>query len=60
MNFDLVDIDESCHANGLSVLVFSVSFVKVLILDADFPASWILALEIEVVLRLYAQVIDST
>ena len=51
MNFDLVDINESC--------LISIS-VNVLILDADLPAFWILALEIDVVLRLYAQVIDST
>ena len=51
MNFDLVDINESC--------LISIS-VNVLILDADLPAFWILALEIDVVLRLYAQVVDST
>ena len=51
MNFDLVDINESC--------LISIS-VNVLILDADLSASWILALEIDVVLRLYTQVIGST
>ena len=51
MNFDLVDINESC--------LISIS-VNVLILDADLSASRILALEIDVVPRLYAQVIDST
>ena len=51
MNFDLVDINEHCP--------ISIS-VNVLILDADLSASRILELEIDVVLRLYAQVVDST